>query len=586
MKISMQSYAALLGQYLSPHRSRVFLLAGCLVGATALQLAGPQVMRSIIDTSMAEGMTTGLIWMVVLFVALALVEQGAATAATYFGEDLVWKTTNVMRSDLTRHCLGLDLSFHAGRTPGELIERIDGDVSALSNFFSNFAIQLMGNALFIVGVLAVLFSQDWRAGATVLVYVAVTFFLLDRVRNVAVPYWAASREATAELYGFLEERITGAQAIRTSSATGFVLNRFYDLTRKAWRQTLKAALMATAVVNISWLLFAIGNAAMLVVTALLYMEGTLSLGSAYLLVHYVMLLGRPIDAITRQMEDVQRAGASISRIQELFSIQTRVPDGPGIALPDGALGVEFQQVRFGYSEAQAVLQDLSFTLMPGTVLGLLGRTGSGKSTLTRLIARLYHPTGGTVRLGGAGAPGADLRQARQADLADRIAIVTQRVQLFHASLRDNLTLFDSRVPDERIIMALEELGLGAWYRSLPAGLGTVLAPGGGGLSAGEAQLLAFTRVFLKDPGIIILDEPTSRLDPATEQVVQRAVERLLKGRTAIVIAHRLATVEKVDEIMILENGRVQEHGARETLAADPRSQFAKLLQTGLEEMIA
>ncbi len=581
MKIPLQAYGRLLRQYLAPHKPRVVLLALCLILAAALQLAVPQVMRAVIDISMASGMTTKLIWLVVLFFALALLEQGMTTLATYFGEDIAWKTTNQMRADLTRHALQLDLSFHNGKTPGELIERIDGDVSALANFFSAFAVQILGSVLFLAGVLVVLFVQDWRAGLTVAGYVLVSLVILNRFRSMAVPHWAASRQATADLYGFLEERITGAPAIRSSGATAFVMNRFYDLTRKAWHVTLKAALMASTMVNVSWIIFTVGNAASLVLAAYLLKEGSVTIGAAYLIVHYVLQLGRPIDMINRQMEDVQRAGASITRIQELLEIRTKVPDGPGVALPEGALAVRFDGVSFSYEGERTVLDDLSFELKPGTVLGLLGRTGSGKTTITRLLTRLYNPSQGAVLLGQA-----NLRQARQADLASHVSMVTQRVQLFNASLRDNLTFFDPAVPDERIVQALEELGLGPWFRSLPEGLDTKLAPGGGGLSAGESQLLAFTRVFLRDPGIIILDEPTSRLDPATEQVVQRAVERLLKGRTAIVIAHRLATVEKVDEIMILEQGRIKERGLRSDLASDPGSHFHSLLKTGLEEVIA
>jgi ABC-type multidrug transport system fused ATPase/permease subunit len=164
-------------------------------------------------------------------------------------------------------------------------------------------------------------------------------------------------------------------------------------------------------------------------------------------------------------------------------------------------------------------------------------------------------------------------------------MVTQNIQLFHATVRDNLTFFDDSIPDHQILDVLEKLGLGEWCRSLPAGLDTVLESGGGGLSAGEAQLLAFARIFLRDPGLVILDEASSRLDPATEHLLERAVDRLIRNRTAIVIAHRLGTVQRADEIMILEGGHISEHGARAALAGDPTSRFHRLLQTGLEEVL-
>ena len=163
-----------------------------------------------------------------------------------------------------------------------------------------------------------------------------------------------------------------------------------------------------------------------------------------------------------------------------------------------------------------------------------------------------------------------------------VGVVSQEIQLFYATVRENLTLFDDAIPDEKIVQIIEELGLAAWFRSLPKGLDSMLAPDGGGLSAGEAQLLALVRVFLRNPGLVILDEPTSRLDNATEQVIQRAVERLLENRTGIVIAHRLSTVQRVDEILILDGGRIQEHGPREQLSSDSQSRFYSLLHGGLE----
>jgi ATP-binding cassette subfamily B protein len=167
-----------------------------------------------------------------------------------------------------------------------------------------------------------------------------------------------------------------------------------------------------------------------------------------------------------------------------------------------------------------------------------------------------------------------------------VGLVTQDIQLFHAPVRDNLTFFDQTVADDRILAVLRDLGLWEWYRSLPHGLDTRLAAGGAGLSAGQAQLLAFARVFLKDPAVVVLDEASSRLDPATEQRLERAVDRLVRGRTVIIIAHRLSTVQRADHILILENGRILEHGPREALARDPQSHFAELLRVGLEEVLA
>lgn len=291
---------------------------------------------------------------------------------------------------------------------------------------------------------------------------------------------------------------------------------------------------------------------------------------------YSNSLHGPLEQLAREMQDLQSATASIKRIEELFHERSAITE-PAVPqrLPSGPLSVIFDGVTFGYAPEDPVLKEVTFTLEEGKVLGLLGRTGSGKSTLTRLLCRLYDPQRGVIRLGDK-----NLLDSSLEDIRQRIGKVTQEVQLFQASVRNNLTFFDDSIVDDRIIEALEMLGLREWFAELPQGLDARLASGGRSLSAGEAQLLAFTRVFLKDPGLIILDEASSRLDPYTEQLIEGAIDKLLKGRTAIIVAHHLTTIQRADDIMILDEGQVIEHGRFAALATDTDTRFYKLLQTG------
>jgi ATP-binding cassette subfamily B protein len=313
----------------------------------------------------------------------------------------------------------------------------------------------------------------------------------------------------------------------------------------------------------------------------LYTVAAVSIGTVFLVIRYIGLLEGPVWVLTHEMRTFQTIGACVERLSELRAIQPVVKEGPGNGLPAGALPLTFDDVSFAYDPGEPVLKNLTFRLEPGRVLGLLGRTGSGKSTLARLVFRLYDPSGGRVML-----DGSDLRELRLEALRKRVALVTQDVQIFRASVRDNLTFFDRSVSDERILAVLGDLGLNEWLAGLPKGLESDLDSGGRSLSAGEAQLLALARVFLRDPGLVILDEASSRLDPATEQRLERAIDRLLQGRTAVIIAHRLGTIHRADEILILEEGGAGEHGPRQGLAADPSSRFYHLLQTGLEEILA
>jgi len=585
VNIPLRDYWNLLVDYLRTERRRVAALGVLLCTSIGLQLLNPQIMRSVIDSALAGSATDALLLLAALFFGLALVQQIVAILASYTGESVAWTATNLLRHDLARHCLFLDMSFHNARTPGEMIERIDGDVQALSNFFSQFVIKVVANVLLLLGILVLLFRVDWRVGLALAVFVLVTGVTLLRLRNISVPYWKASSEANAALFGFLEERLGGTKDIRANGAIAYTLRRFYELVRRTWQTQLKAGVMVNVMINTTMLLFTIGNATALLVGAYLFGTGSISLGTVYVIFHYSNMLMQPIEQITQQMEDLQKAGASIARVRELTGIRTKLEDGTGAALPAGPLAVDFERVSFGYDHAEPVLRNISFRLRPGSVLGLLGRTGSGKTTLIRLLLRLYDPAHGRICLGD-GTHAVNLRDVYLRELPRHIGVVTQNVQLFNASVRDNLAFFDRSIPDERILEVLAELGLWSWYAALPDGLDSELASGGVGLSAGEGQLLAFARIFLKDPGLVILDEASSRLDPATEQLIERAVERLARDRTAIIIAHRLKTVERADEIMILDHGRIQEHGARDVLAADPGSHFSALLKTGIEEVLA
>lgn len=580
MNIPLKRYWDLLVVYLKPQRKRALLLAALLLASIALQLINPQLIRYFIDTARAGDAAGNLFYAALLFLGVGISNQIISAYATYVGADVGWNATNRMRSDLARHCLDLDMSFHNERTPGELIERIDGDITALSNFFSQFVIRILGSGLLVLGVLALLFRENWIVGTALTLYAIVAIVVLNKGRGIAVEATAEERQASADLYGFVEERLAGIDDIRANGGGHYVMRRFHQVIQQNFTKGRRAWMMRALLWVIVVALFTVGDVLALGVGISLFGAGAVTLGTVYLLYSYTQLMWNIVEQLTQQLQDFQKATASIGRVGELFGIRRIMQDGTGSPLPQGPLGIQFDDATFAYGDA-TILKSLSFELKPGRVLGLLGRTGSGKTTLTRLLFRLYDVTAGAVRIGGV-----DLRDAPMSQIRGRVAMVTQEVQLFHATVRDNLTFFDRSIPDRRIIDVVAELGLDDWYGSLPNGLDTELTAGGGGLSAGEAQLLAFVRVFLQNPGIVILDEPSSRMDLATERLLERAMEKLLQDRTAIIIAHRLSTVDRADEIMILEEGRIREHGARGHLAADPGSRFHALLRAGLHQEMA
>jgi ATP-binding cassette subfamily B protein len=581
-------YARLLVSYLKPQRLKVCLLAGLIFGSVGLQLANPLVIRYFLDTAQSGGGDPALLLAAGLFIAFSVIQQAISLGADYLGESVSGLAANRLRADLARHLLGLDMAFHKKRTPGELIERVNGDVGELGSFFSHLTLNLMANLLLIVGVLALMAREDWRMGAGMAAYAGVTLAALGGLQNLGIKQWNDSREAEAGFSGFLEERLAGTEDIRANGAEGYVLRslllHMHRLLARRWRSELMSILTYVTTYMLSVLGYALGIG----LGAYLYLNGRATIGTAYLILYYITILRDPLQAVRAQVSNLQRASASIQRVNELMELQPAVLPAPmeNNPLPTGSLSIQFRNVSFSYLESEIngnpepVLQHISFQVEAGRVLGLLGRTGSGKTTLTRLLARLYDPQAGVIELGEK-----DLHSVRPEHVRQRVGMVTQDVQLFQASLRDNISFFDPRIPDEQILQVIGELGLREWYQGLPVGLDTRLGAAGSGLSAGEAQLLALARVFLKDPGLVILDEASSRLDPVTDRLLESAIRRLLRGRTGLVIAHRLATVQQVDEIMILEGGQIEEYGPRERLARDPNTHFARLLQTGLEEAL-
>ena len=581
MRIPIKQYHDLLINYLKPLWLKVCLFAFLFIIGIGLQLVNPQIMRYFIDTAKSGGTLQQLTLAAILFIIVALINSVVSTFAGYVSNDVGWRATNRLRSDLVLHILRLDMSFHSTHTPGELIERIDGDVTRLANFLSQFVIRLLGGILLSLGVLILLMCEDIRIGLALTVFVGVYLLVHIRAQQIAVPHWRTEREASADMFGFLEERLSGLKDIRSLGAIPYVMHRFHEVIRRAFWTNFKANVITDVGWTISNLVFAAGYVVIMVLGAHLFLGDVITIGTVYLILHYLQMLRTPLNTIRGEIEDLQRVKVSIERVKELTDTQPTIQDGIGESLSSGALSVACQNVSFAYHAGVPVLHDVSFNLQQGRVLGLLGRTGSGKTTLSRLLCRFYDLSSGELSLSGV-----DIRLARLSDLRQRVGLVTQEVQLFQGSLRDNLTLFEEAIDDEKILTALRTLGLEAWYRALPNGLDTEIGSSGSGLSAGEGQLLALTRIFLKDPGLVILDEASSRLDPATEALLEQAITQLLKDRTAVIIAHQLSTVQRADEILILEEGQIKEHGEYDRLVSDPNSIFSGLLRTGLEEVLA
>ena len=524
-----------------------------------------------------------LLILAAIYIVLMLIQQIITLASVYLSQNLSWTSTNMLRFDLTQHCIDLDMTFHNEHKPGEMIERIDGDVNNLATFLSDFAVQLVTSLLVIIGSLILLFSKHWIIGVSFTVFTILAIVVMYVLRNFSVKAWEEQRQTSADMYGNIEESLSAIEDIKANGGIRNTMRKFFDVSRNDYKAFKKALVRGQVFVMAIWVVIAIINTLIFAPSIPLVQKGIIDLPTVFLIQMFAGILLRPILTLTRQMQELQRAGASIDRINKLFVTKTKIHDIGKEKLSPGPLSIEFDRLSFAYHENNYVLRDISFKIEPGQSLGIVGHTGSGKTTISRLIFRLYDakPGDGTINLNETNITNLSLH-----DLRDKISYVTQNVELFQASVRDNVTLFDRRIPDKRIESILFDIGLGDWLQKLPEGLNTTISSSEHGISAGEAQLLALARVFIKSPNLVVLDEASSRLDPATENLLELAIEKLLINRTGIIIAHRLATLEKVDDILIIDKGKIIEYGKRETLAIDSQSKFYQLLQTGeIEELL-
>ena len=556
-----------------PQRGALLLLAGVVASGAAAALLGPVFISDYIDADTA-GLASRVTLAAILFLVTACAQPVLSISETWVASLVAWRSTNRLRQQLFEHCLGGDLDLVQRHPPGTLITRIDGDAEVLAEFLSTFLVRLATAALTLAGVVAVLALIDWRLGAVMALAIILCATAIYGPRPFQLRLWRRNREATAAELGAAEETLSAADDLRWNGGAGWAVRRYGRLGGQTYHTFWRATVFENLGLAVTVLLYGWATVAALLVATVLHQQREIALGTVFLVYAYASAVSTPLQRVSRQIQLLQSAGAALTRIQELLRERPRVTwAADPQPLPRTAPAIDLESVDFAYPGDPPSLHQVSLHVEAGRRVGVVGRTGSGKTTLARLLLRFQDPDRGAVRL-----HGVDLRDSSREGLRRLVGFVPQDVQLLHATLRENLTLFDPAADDGRLREALCEVGLGDWLGSLPAGLDTRLAPGGSDLSAGQSQLLAAARAFLSDPGLLVLDEASSRVDPDSERRLHEGFARIFRGRTAVVIAHRLSTLREVDDILILDAGRVAEFGPREELLRASESRFARLLQ--------
>ena len=567
-------YVALIHAHTRGRRGWFAVVVGALVAGSGLQVASPLVVRAFLDLAQAGAAVERLVGMAALFIGVAVAGSGLEIVRSHAGTVLAWQAMNSLRRTLFRHTADLGHSFFARSTSGTLLERIDGDVARLGRLLSDLLAELAANLLMTGGIVVVLLFEEWRVGVAVAAFAVVGAVVVDRVRALGVPRFVRSRAASAAFFGRLSEWLVAAEELRPLAGQRYVRASFERVLARWLPREVAAEVAGHALSLVNTLLFIGGMALGLSVAAGLHRAGLLTLGTVWLVYRYSELIRGPLSALRTEMQQLQQAQAALARIDELLAETNPALHGAA-HLPAGPCSVEFDRVRFSYIGGAPVLREASFELSAGTVLGLVGSTGGGKSTVARLLARMIELQEGSVRLGGV-----PVRDLGSHHLRQRVAMLPQETEILPGSLRDNIALFDDAVSAAAVAGAFQRLGAGTWLRGLGQGVETVIGPDGRELSSGERQLVAIARILLREPSLVILDEPAARIDPATEALVRGALAQLLRGRTGLVIAHRRSTLDLVDSVALLERGTIVERIPRSDLEAATESRIASFLEWG------
>ncbi|RUW35134.1 MULTISPECIES: ABC transporter ATP-binding protein [unclassified Mesorhizobium] len=549
--------------FVKPYQSRIFISVAAVLVFTLTQLAIPLVIRYAIDHGMAPGRLDRSVmgWATAAFGVIILINY----AASYVQESVVGKVAENVLSDLRRamfsHLQRVSLSFMDKTEVGRLMSRLQGDVNSMQEFLET-SVMSVGDIVLLFGIVSVLLWLDFRLGlltlSTMPMLFVVRLFWLPRAKVA----FMAAHETNSIANGALAEGIHGVRTVQSLERQHVNFDLYDEKVLANLNAHLRSAKYAQVMVPIVDTLTGIAMATVIVVGGSMVLSHSLDVGVMVAFLFYIQRFFDPIRSLTMQYSVMQRAMASGQRISEVLDVPVDVSDRQGaVALSrdiDGS--VEFRNVTFGYRRDQPVLKNVSFRVNPGETVALVGPTGSGKSSSMALAHRFYDVWSGQVLVGGH-----DVRDLTQDSLGDQMAMVLQEPFLFSGTVLENIRYHKTNATREEVVRAAKAVGAHDFISHLPGGYDTELEQRGGNLSLGQRQLISFARALVADARILVLDEATASIDSYTEMLIQKALTKLLEGRTGLVIAHRLATIRGADRIIVLQNGEIVESGNHERL---------------------
>ncbi|MGI6344481.1 MAG: ABC transporter ATP-binding protein [Bacillota bacterium] len=547
--------------YLRPYRGTLVFILGLMLILTITGLASPYLMKIAIDEHIANGDVRGLTLIGLVLMGVHFTTFFSSRARTRNMNRLGQSILYDMRKQLFEHIQHLSFKFYDSRPAGKIMVRITNDVNQLNNLITGGLVNVITDLFSITGIVLIMLYMNPQltlySMITVPLLVVIATWLRTRVRNS----WRDVRRRNANINANLQETLSGMRVIQCFSREKFNLRLFTDLNDdyfSAWMRAMRINMLFGPSVELTQVLGAIivywfGS-------KLLFDSGTITVGELIAFTSYLSRFWGPISNLSNVYNQLLVSMASAERVFEILDYPVDVDDAPGaIELPDIAGQVDFEHVDFGYDE-RIVLHDINLSVKPGQTVALVGPTGAGKSSIINLICRFYDPVAGAVRI-----DGHDLRDVSLKSLRSQLGIVLQDTFMFSGTVKDNIRYGRLDASDAEIIAAAKAVNAHDFIMQFEYGYDTPVQERGSKLSVGQRQLISFARALLADPRILILDEATSSIDTQTEQLIQEALEVLLRGRTSFIIAHRLSTIRSADVILVIDDGRIIEQGTHEEL---------------------
>ncbi len=567
----------------APHVPAFLLAAVLLLASVGGELAGPLILRKIIDVAIPSGSIRSTVLLSALFASIFCVTMALAYLQVLVATKLGLAIVRDIKEKVFRHMLTLSQSFFDAFPSGKLMARVESDSERVRMIFSDVAMAILRSLSMMVGTLAVMFVTDSRITMWVLVLVMPVALLVVPVLRYMRKLWGRVRASYSRISGLVAEHVRSVPILQVFAAEEVAEEKLSDEGRRFLGLEVRASLIEYGFWSF------LGSCELAAVAVILtagrsgIVAGVITVGTVVLFVEYTRRLFAPIVQFSETLNQIQRALASADRIFGILATRTLTPDGElgEDGFPEDWEEIRFEDVWFRYGEEWA-LRGVSFSIPRGAVVALVGASGGGKSTLVSLLMRFYEPQKGSITM-----DGIDIRKFRLDVWRRRLGLVLQNVSLFSGTLSENITVFDAGYPVGDQIAALELVDAGELAVRTPEGLQAEISEGGLNLSMGERQLVNFARAVLRKPEILVLDEATSSVDPGTERRIQDAMGRMLQGRTALIVAHRLSTIVGADDILVISEGRIVERGTHMELVTRG-GLYAGLcrLQFGMEEIHA